>query len=152
MTTIERGAQIDRPAAAVWAVVEDVRQLPRYSPSTVEVAAAPDRLSAVGQTFRQTVSVLGRSYTSEWAVTGLEAGRCVAIEGRAPAGARYCLVEQVDPLGPGRSRLTVRITFTLPLGLLGRVAERLGVQGRAEQEAEEILANLKRHLEGSAVG
>lgn len=75
-------------------------------------------------------------------------GRRLAIEGTIGVGARYCLVEQIDPLGPDRSRLTVRITYMLPLGLLGRVAERLGVQGRSEQEAEEILANIKSQLEG----
>ena len=44
--------------------------------------------------------------------------RRVALEGTVGVGARYCLVEEVDPQGPDRSRLTVRITFTMPLGLL----------------------------------
>jgi GrpB-like predicted nucleotidyltransferase (UPF0157 family) len=71
----------------------------------------------------------------------------VAFEGTIGLGARYCLVEEVEPRGPDRSRFTVRIAFTMPMGLLGRLAEGLGVQRRAQREAEEVLANVKAHLE-----
>jgi uncharacterized membrane protein len=145
--TIERSVEVDRPAADVWAVLEDVRQIPVFSPSTVAVADAPERLSSVGQRFRQTVVVLGHRYDSEWTVTALEPGRCVAFEGTIGLGARYCLVEEVEPLGPDRSRFTVRITYTMPLGMLGKLAGALGVQRRGQREAEQVLANVKAHLE-----
>jgi uncharacterized membrane protein len=147
MATIERSVDVERPAADVWAVLEDVRQIPVFSPSTVAVADAPERLSAVGQRFRQTVVVLGCRYESDWTVTELEPGQRVAFEGTIGLGGRYCLVEEVDPRGPDRSRLTVRITYTMPLGMLGRLAGALGVQRRAQREAEEVLANVKSHLE-----
>jgi hypothetical protein len=151
MATIERSVDVDRSAADVWAVLEDVRRIPAYSPSTVAVADAPERLSAVGQRFRQTVVVLGCRYESDWTVTEFQPGRRLAFEGTVGLGARYCLVEEVDPRGPDRSRLTVRITFTMPLGLLGRLAGALGVQRRAEHEAEQVLANVKSHLEAGGV-
>jgi uncharacterized membrane protein len=147
MATIERSVDVERPAAEVWEVLEDVRNIPVFSPSTVAVADAPERLSAVGQRFRQTVVVLGCRYESDWTVTELEPGRRVAFEGTIGLGARYCLIEEVDPRGPDRSRLTVRINFTMPLGMLGRLAGALGVQRRAQHEAEEVLANVKSHLE-----
>jgi GrpB-like predicted nucleotidyltransferase (UPF0157 family)/uncharacterized membrane protein len=149
MATIERSVEVDRPASDVWAVLEDLRQIPIFSPSTVAVADAPERLSAVGQRFRQTVLVLGCRYESAWTVTELEPGHRVAFEGTIGLGARYCLVEQVEPLGPDRSRFTVRITYTMPMGVLGRLAGALGVQRRAQHEAEEVLANVKAHLERS---
>ena len=149
MGTIERSVEVGRSAADVWTVLEDVRRIPIYSPSTVSVSDAPERLSAVGQRFRQTVAVLGRHFESEWTVTDLQPGRRVALEGTVGVGARYCLVEEVEPRGPDRSRLTVRITFTMPLGILGRVADALGAQRRAQREAEEVLANLKAHLEAA---
>jgi uncharacterized membrane protein len=147
MATIERSVDVERPAAEVWEVLEDVRNIPVFSPSTVAVADAPERLSAVGQRFRQTVVVLGCRYESDWTVTELEPGRRVAFEGTIGLGARYCLIEEVDPRGPDRSRLTVRINFTMPLGMLGRLAGALGVQRRAQHVAEEVLANVKSHLE-----
>ncbi len=150
MTTIERSVDVERSAAEVWAVLEDVRQIPTYSPSTVAVADAPERLSAVGQQFRQTVLVLGRRYESDWTVTDLQPGQRVAFEGTIGLGGRYCLVEEVTPRGPDRSSLTVRITFTMPDGLLGRLAGALGVHRRAQREAEEVLANVKSRLESGA--
>jgi hypothetical protein len=153
MGTIERSTEVERPADDVWAVLEDVHQIPSYSPSTVAVTGAPERLTAVGQQFRQTVKVMGRRFESDWTVTELQLGRRLALEGTIGVGARYCLVEAVEPLGPDRSRFTVRITFTMPLGVLGRVADALGAQRRAEREAEQVLANVKARLErdGSAV-
>ena len=152
MGTIERSVEVDRPAADVWTVLEDVRRIPTYSPSTVAVSDAPERLSAVGQRFRQTIVVVGRHFESDWTVTDLQPGRRVALEGTVGVGARYCLVEEVEPRGPGRSLLTVRITFTMPLGFLGRVVDALGAQRRAIREAEEVLANLKADLEASPTG
>jgi uncharacterized membrane protein len=153
MGTIERSIEVERPAADVWAVLADVSQIPAYSPSTVAVSHAPERLGAVGQQFRQTVCVLGREFESDWKVTELLPGRRIGLEGTIGVGARYCLVEEVEPLGPDRSRFTVRINFTLPLGILGRVANALGVQRRAQREAEEVLTNVKARLEDdSATG
>jgi hypothetical protein len=148
MGMIERSVDVERPAADVWAILEDVSQIPDYSPSTVAVSEAPERLTAVGQRFRQTVKVLGRSFDSEWTVTELQVGRRVALDGSIGIGARYCLVEEVEPLGPDRSRFTVRIKFTMPLGFLGRAADALGAQRRAQSEAEQVLANVKARLEG----
>lgn len=150
MATIERSVDVERPADEVWAVLEDVRQIPVYSPSTVAVTDAPERITGAGQRFRQAIVVLGRRFESEWVVTELLPGRRVAMEGTIGVGARYCLVEEVDAQGPRRSRLTVRITFTMPGGLLGRLAEGLGAQRRAQREAEQVLANLKAHLESDS--
>jgi uncharacterized membrane protein len=149
MGTIERSVEVARPAAEIWAVLEDLSQIPRYSPSTVAVSATPERLSTVGQRFQQSIKVMGHCFDSDWTVTELQPGRRVAFEGTIGIGARYCLVEEVEPLDPGRARFTVRITFSLPLGLLGRAAAALGAQRRAQHEAEEVLANVKAHLEGA---
>jgi len=147
MGTIERCIEVERPAEDVWAVLVDVRRIPEYSASTVAVTDAPERVSAAGQRFRQTIRVLGREFASEWTVTDFEAGRRLGLEGTIGVGARYRLVEEVEPLGSDRARFTVRITFTMPLGILGRVAGALGAERRAEHEAEEVLRNVKAHLE-----
>jgi len=148
MGTIERSIEVERPASDVWAMLEDVSQISSYSPSTVAVTEAPERLTAAGQQFRQTVMVLGRRFESRWTVTDIRPGRRVALEGTIGVGARYCLVEEVEPLGPERSRFSVQITFTMPLGVLGRIADALGAQRRAQREAEEVLTNVKARLEG----
>jgi uncharacterized membrane protein len=148
--TIEHAVEIERPAADVWAVLEDVRRLPEFSASTVAVRDAPSRLTEPGQTFHQEVKVLGRRFDSEWVVKELEPGRRLTIEGDVGYGVRYCLIESLEARGPHRCRFAIRIDYRLPLGVLGRVAGRLGVERRAEAEAGEVVAGMKRLVEGGA--
>ncbi len=150
MPTIEHDAVIERPAEAVWAVLEDVRRLPEFSASTVAVRDAPERLTAAGETFHQEVRLLGRSFDSEWVVNAIEPGRSLTIEGDVGYGVRYCLTESLEPLGPDRCRFGLRIDYRLPLGVLGRVAGRLGVERRATAEAGEVVAGMKRLVEAGA--
>ena len=149
MPTIEQDVQIERPAGAVWAVLEDVRRLPEFSASTVAVRDAPERLTAPGQTFHQEVRLLGRSFDSEWVVTAIEPGLSLTIEGDVGYGVRYCLTESLEALGPDRCRFGLHIEYRLPLGVLGRVAGRLGVERRAEAEAGEVVAGMKALVEGA---
>ena len=93
MGTIERSVEVDRSAADVWTVLEDVRRIPTYSPSTVAVSDAPERLSAVGQRFRQTIVVVGRHFESDWTVTDLQPGRLFAFVVTLGVGARFCRVD-----------------------------------------------------------
>lgn len=150
MATIEHAAVIERAAPKVWAILEDVRRLPELSASTVEVRDAPARITAVNQTFSQVVQVLGKRFDSEWVVTDLEPDRSLTIEGDVGYGVRYCLREAVEALGPQRCTFRLHITYTLPLGLLGRAAGRLGVERRARSEAAEVVAGLKAVAEREA--
>lgn len=147
MPTIEQAIEIDRSAEAVWTVLEDVRRLPEFSVSTVAVRDAPERLTAPGQTFHQEVKLLGRRFDSEWVVTALEPGRSLTIEGDVGYGVRYCLTESLEELGPDRCRFGLHIDYRLPLGVLGKVAGRLGVERRAEAEAGEVVAGMKALVE-----
>jgi uncharacterized membrane protein len=147
VATIEHVVDIERPAAEVWAVLEDVRRLPEFSKSTVAVRDAPERLTRPGQTFRQEVRLLGRRFESEWVVVDLHPGECLQIEGDVGYGVRYCLVESLHALDGDRCRFGIRVTYRLPLGALGRLASRLGVERRAEAEAREVVSGLKRLAE-----
>jgi hypothetical protein len=146
MSSIERTTDVDRPAADVWAVLEDVRRLPEFSPSTVEVDAPP-RLESAGQGFRQVVVLAGRRFASDWTVAGIVPGRCLAIEGSLVPGTHYRINEELTPTGPSSCRITLRMQYRLPFGPLGRLASKLGVETRAADEAEGLLAGLKRVVE-----
>ena len=143
VATIEHVQEIERPVPAVWAILEDVRRLPELSRSTIEVRDAPPRLTSEGQTFTQVVKVLGKRFESTWVVTAFEAGRSFAIEGDVGYGVRYCLRESLEPIAGDRCRFRLLITYALPLGALGRVAGRLGVESRARAEAAEVVEGLK---------
>jgi uncharacterized membrane protein len=147
MGTIVRSVEIARPAPDVWALLEDVRRLPEFSKSTVEVLDAPDRLTHAGQRFRQVVRQLGRCFESEWEVLELEAGRRLVIEGSVGFGVTYRLTESVEAVDDTASRMTLEVDYRLPFGPLGRAASRLGVERLAEREAGEVLEGLKRVIE-----
>jgi uncharacterized membrane protein len=150
MGTIERSIEIDRPLDEVWAVLEDVRRLPDFSPSTTEVRDAPERLTSAGQTFVQVVRQLGRRFESEWSVLELHPGERLVIEGSVGYGVRYRLTETLEELGPDRCRFGLTVDYRLPFGPLGKVASRLGVERLADHEAGLVLRGLKDLVEGEA--
>jgi len=142
MGVIERSVDVEAGPEEVWDVLVDVRRLPEVSRHTVEVKDAPERLTHEGQHFTQVVTAIGKRFESEWTVERFEPGRVVTIEGSVGFGVRYCLTQSVAPAGPGRSRLTVCIRYTLPFGPLGRAAGKLGVVRLATAEAEQVLATI----------
>jgi uncharacterized membrane protein len=149
---VRRTIDIDAPPGAVWALLEDVRRLPELSPSTVAVEHAPERLTAPGQSFEQTVTLAGRRFTSTWEVTAIAPGRCLAIAGRLLPGTRYEMTERLEPLADGRTRLVLEMAYALPFGLLGRLANKLGAEARALDEAAQVLEGIRRVAEASTAG
>lgn len=150
MSSIVRNADIAADVGTVWAILEDVRLLPRLSPSTKAVEGAPARLTSPGQVFRQVVHLLGRDYESDWEVKTITTGRLLSIEGSVGLGVSYCLTEEVEPVGPDSTRLRVSISYRLPFGPLGRVAARLGVEQRAATECAQVVEGVKRMAEARA--
>lgn len=142
MGTVTKQIQIDAPAPAVWAVLEDVRRLPQFSRSTVEVVG-PERIDSTGQQFDQTVELGGRRFTSTWTVTAIDAGTRLVIEGSVLPGTRYTMTEQIVPTGDDSSTLALTMDYHLPFGPIGRLAGRLGAERRALDEAEQVLAGVK---------
>lgn len=147
MGTVTRSTEIAAPPDAVWDVLRDVGRLPEFSPSTDAVDVDGD-LRDVGQRFDQTVTVAGRRFTSTWEVTELEPGRVLVIDGSVVPGSRYRMIEHLEALADGSgTRLTLTMEYRLPFGPLGRLASRLGVERRAVEEAEEVLAGVRRSAE-----
>lgn len=151
MTGVVRSLDVAAPAPVTWSVVEELRRMPELSASTVSVEG-PDRLTDVGQTFRQVVRLAGRSFTSTWELLELDPGRCLRVEGELMRGVRYGITQAVEPLGAARSRLSFTMTYELPFGVLGRLAGRLGAERRALDEADEVMAGIKRVAESKAGG
>lgn len=53
----------------------------------------------------------------------------------------------MEALSPTRTRLTIDVDYELPLGPLGRLASRLGVERLAGRETAEILDRLRDLIE-----
>lgn len=149
MGSIVRDVDIEAPAPKVWSLLEDVRRLPDFSPSTISVENAPARLDAVGQSYAQVGSIFGKRYRSTWTVEELVEGRRIRSAGTVGPGVGYCLTQDLEPTGPATCHLRVAIDYRLPLGALGRLAARVGVERRAAAEAGEVLTGIKRVAERS---
>jgi uncharacterized membrane protein len=149
MPSIARHVDIDAPTARVWQLLEDVRRLPEFSSSTLEVRDAPERLTAPGQGYTQVGRLLGKRYTSRWTVVDLEPGRRIRSVGTVGPGVRYCLTQELQDCGPDRSRLSVVMDYSLPGGPLGRLAAKAGIEARATREAQEVLDGIRSAVEDS---
>lgn len=147
MPTITRQVDIDAPSERVWSLLEDVRRLPEFSSSTIEVRDAPERLTATGQGYTQVGRLLGKRYSSHWTVVDLEPGRRIRSEGRVGPGVRYCLTQEIQQRGPDRTRLSVVMDYSLPGGPLGRLAAKAGIEARATREAQEVLDGIRAVVE-----
>ena len=86
MPTLTREIEIAAPAHDVWALLEDVRRLPEFSPGTEAVTGAPERLTAVGDTYTQVGTLLGKRMTSRWRVVAIDPGHRLASEGSPGLG------------------------------------------------------------------
>jgi uncharacterized membrane protein len=145
--TITREVDIDAPPERVWTLLEDVRRLPEFSSSTLEVRDAPERLTAPGQGYTQVGRLLGKKYTSRWTVVDLEPGRRIRSEGTVGPGVRYCLTQELQGRGPDKTRLSVVMDYSLPGGPLGRLAAKAGIEARATREAQAVLDGIRAAVE-----
>ena len=149
VSRIERSVDIAATPERVWDILEDVRRLPEYSDSTDEVRDAPERLTAVGQTYVQVGRLLGLKLASHWRVTAIEPGHLLSSEGSLAPGVRYSLTQRLLALPDGSARLSVEIDYTVPGGALGRVAARAGAEARAGREAQAVLDGIRATAEQS---
>lgn len=138
MPTMTRTIDIDASVANAWQVLRDVSMLPELSPGTVAIEV-DGPLDQVGQTFRQTVSLAGRSWTSTWTVTDIDPPHRLELDGSLVPGVAYQLVEQLCELGPTTCRLEVAAEYRLPFGPLGRLASKLAVEQRVSSELDGVL-------------
>ena len=137
--------QVDIAAGpqAVWAVLADVSLLPELSGSTTKVRV-DGPLREVGQTFEQTVRLAGRKWTSTWVVDEIDPGQRLHITSELVGGVPYRMEERLEVLSADRTRLVIEADYELPLGALGRLASRLGVERRARDELREVLDGVAR--------
>jgi hypothetical protein len=140
VSELRRCATADAPADVVWRVLQDVRRLEDWSPSTTAVDGPP-LLTATGDRFVQTVQVAGRSFSSTWTVDQFEPGTRLTLSGRILPGIRVEMDEALSPIGEG-TEICLTMRYHLPFGPFGRLAGTLGLVGRARTEAEAVLAHV----------
>ncbi|WP_328309768.1 SRPBCC family protein [Actinomycetospora sp. NBC_00405] len=105
---------VDADSGTVWAVIADVERMPAWTSTMTRVRVLDGGELRVGSRVRVEQP---RLPTATWEVTELEPGRSYTWASPAP-GLQSVAWHAVEPTGPGRSRVTLGIRQTGPLGVV----------------------------------
>ncbi len=150
MAHVERSIDIQASPQTVFKTLTDLDRLPNWSTVTVSTHAVPDGDLKAGDTFRQTLRVLGRNIDCDWRVTEADAPDRIAYEATAAGGGQLRMAQHVRG-DEGGSRVELTLDYELPGGFAGELADRAYVERRNEREAEHSLQNLKELIESGGV-
>ena len=137
---------IDASADVVFAVMTDIERWPEWTPTVTRVERLDGSSLPIAINSRLRI-VQPKVPPAEWTVTALEAGRGFRIMSHSP-GATVEANHWIEPLGDGRSRVTLSVTFA---GWLGQLIARL-MRGLNERYLAQEAAGLKRRSEEKAAG
>lgn len=149
MAKIDTSIEVSASREQVFEALTDLDLLPVWSTITVETHGTPRKPIDEGDTFVQTLRVLGRNLESNWEVTQLERPRRVAYSSEVPGGGLLRMVQTVEE-ADGGSRVDVELDYELPGGLVGELFDSAYAERRNERELEHSLHNLKELIEARA--
>jgi hypothetical protein len=143
--TDPQGDRRSRAAGGRGTLLTDLDRLPDWSTITIARHDAPAQPISKGDTFRQSLRVVGRQLDTDWTVIELDRPRHVAYEATGPAGARLRMAQSVEA-GSDGCRVSFEVDYELPGGAVGGLASPL-MERRNEREVEHSLQNLKEMVE-----
>jgi diacylglycerol O-acyltransferase / wax synthase len=148
MAHIEKSVTIDAPVPDVYRFASDIARFPQWWPSLTEVKNFDEDHAAPGKTYDWTYKMLGLTYHGTDEFT--EVHPLKAYSSRACAGdITHAFAHGFEDEG-GKTRYTLSIDYTPPGSILGRLADNVFLRRHNEQEADQIVANLKAICEREA--
>lgn len=142
METLRKSIAIAAPLEKVFAYLENPQNLPEIWPSMVEVRGI--RMQENGR----------KAYDWTYKMAGIQLEGCTEHTGCIP-NRRLETVSQTGihtrftwdfAAAQDQTTVTVEVTYSIPVPLLGRLAESF-IQQINEREAETVLSNLKARME-----
>jgi uncharacterized protein YndB with AHSA1/START domain len=153
VATINRSTDINASGNEVFDVLTNLDCLPLWSTITLATHGTPRQPIEEGDTFEQTLRVLGASIETRWQVGELDRPHKVAYQAETPDGGVLRMVQQVHD-SAGVSRVDVELEYELPGGFVNERAQSVAgwvdeaFSGRRnERELEHSLHNLKELVE-----
>ena len=140
MPTIERSITIAAPVEDVFAVVDDPKRQTEWLPGVTKVADVVRTQDRVGDTYKATYSILGMRFATKISLLQWEKnkGYVERMEGSLPG----TFAVNCEPNEQG-TRLTLRIDYTITMGVLGKAMNRLLFERMNEKTIERGVENLK---------
>lgn len=150
LSVIQRSIEIDVPVGELFRFHLDTRNAPLISPKGARFLAIDGEFPlAVGSEVRLTVRQPPLPAAQRWHIRVAEIvpDRLLVDVALESPFAAWRHEHRFDPLGPGRSRMTDRVEYRLPLGPLGALADRVVARRMLERTFAERQANTKAFLE-----
>lgn len=143
---ITRTTFIDAPLEEVFAYYAEPANLPEIWPSLLEVSDVEHDEAGHPTRFRWVYKMAGMRFKGETVNTVFEPNRRYVSRSE---GGISSTIEVLFADKGGRTEVTDRVTYTVPVPLLGRVAQRF-LERLNENELETIHANLKARMESGS--
>jgi uncharacterized membrane protein len=141
MGTIKKSVDINASGDEVFDLLTDLDALPTWSTITLETHGTPRKPIEEGDTFTQTLRVLGASLEAQWRVVELSDRRKLAYEASVPGGGRMEMSQTISD-SDGVSRVDFEVDYDLPEDVAALLESDLA-ERRNERELEHSLHNLK---------
>jgi carbon monoxide dehydrogenase subunit G len=140
MPIIERSITIAAPVEDVFAVVDDAKRQTEYLPGVTKVADVVRTQDRVGDTYKSTYSILGMRFPTKVSIIEWQQNKTYVekMEGSLPG----TFAVHLEPDGQG-TKVSYTIDYTITMGVLGKVMNRLLFERMNEKTVEGGLENLK---------
>jgi len=142
MAKVEKAITINAPVEKVCGYINEPTNLPEIWPSMVEVKDV-QRLPNGGTSFRWVYKMAGMRFEGTTEDTEYVPNQRVVSKSTGGIESTFTWTFQPED---GGTKLTVEVEYTVPIPLLGKLAEAFIVK-QNEREAELLLANLKAKME-----
>ena len=142
MARVKKTIIINAPVEKVFGYAEEPTNLPEFWPSLVEVKGV-ERLPNGGTKFGWVYKMAGMRFEGTSETIEYIANQRTVSENKG--GIESTIIWTYEP-EDGGTRVTFDAEYTVPIPVLGKLAESLIVK-QNEREAETLLANLKDRVE-----
>ena len=142
MAKVERSVTINAPVEKVFAYLDDPMNEPEWLPSLVEVRDVTGQ--GVGQRWSWTYKMAGLLLEGETTLAEHIPNERIVTESKGAAVSTWTYTFEPHD---GRTKLSVVVEYTVPVPVLGKLAEPL-VLRQTEREADLAMANIKARMEG----
>jgi uncharacterized membrane protein len=142
MAKLEKSVMIKAPVEKVFAFMADPKNYPEIWPSMVEVKDVKP-LPAGGNTFSWTYKMAGMRFEGVSETTEYIANQRTGTESKKGIPSKFTWIYKPEA---GGTQLTVQVEYTVPVPLLGKLAEAFIIK-QNKNEMDVLLANLIARME-----
>jgi uncharacterized membrane protein len=143
MATVRQSVTVHAPVDQVFEYISDPTNLPEIWPSLVEVKDVQNKPGYVGSTYRWVYKMAGMRFEGQTECIECTPGERIVMQDQGGINAQRTTTFQTTN---GETEVTTLAEYTIPVPLLGRLAEAFIVK-QNEKEADAFLSNLKSRME-----